>query len=780
MPFTKPLLLLCLIALSSLAFAQPCTDQWVYPSICSGDTLTLIAPQCSNCSYSWTVPPLNGNNGPVAKYLFQNDPGQAHTYFSFYFLDVVITDSNQNCTYTYHSESYQSHVEEIDIIALDGTWSGSPAPQRYAITYYEDNSSGYVQSPTWQVTGGTIVQTQTGLNWMTWPFESRTDTIHVVWNSVGPWNLDLTMNTIDQRAGWPNFTFFNCNADYSEKVGPDATIYGDTLVCPQGDTLYYTVANATPFTLNWVVTGGTLLSGQGTDSVVIAWPANPTGTVQAFVTLNGIADSSTVQVSTEQYPNQFLGPDRIHCTPYASIFLDARDANGQLYTWNTGAITPTISVSPPGTYFVDVYDSVCGITSSDTLHYTILPVISPSLGPDTSICADTSLTLSTPTGFYNHWWSNLTSDSTLVVTQAGQYHLFAQDSNGCSRYDTINVGFTPDCVFPGDADYDGTANNFDVLAIGANFGETGPSRPLANLQWYGQMAPDWADSLGPNVNMKQVDTDGNALVNADDTLAIALNYGFTHSKAQGLQTTGVPLDIRAGFDSVLVGDTAVYHISLGDSATPADSVYGIAFTINYDTALTDTNGLLYTDFSNCWIAAPSNIMTFSFDRYPSPHADIALVRTDGQDTSGFGDLCRIGFVTIDNISGKRNTLTETFHVSISDILFIDKDMNFREAVGGSDSTIVVEEETNLASPMDEQKLQIYPLPGNESVFLHLPGGNLEQVLVYDLSGKLVLDQGLDGSPREQIGVKQLPPGTYFLQVRSREGNWFRGKMPLIR
>ncbi len=101
-----------------------------------------------------------------------------------------------------------------------------------------------------------------------------------------------------------------------------------------------------------------------------------------------------------------------------------------------------------GTYFyqaINAYgcDSVC------TLNLTVNPVsiaqISP--GSDTSICAGTSLILTTDTGFASFSWQNnaqiISKTNTAIVNSGGAYVLTCIDTNGCSSSDVVNVNILP-------------------------------------------------------------------------------------------------------------------------------------------------------------------------------------------------------------------------------------------------------------------------------------------------------------------------------------------------
>lgn len=109
------------------------------------------------------------------------------------------------------------------------------------------------------------------------------------------------------------------------------------------------------------------------------------------------------------------------------------------YLWNTGATTDSISVTNSGTYSVTV-TNIFGYTSSDTISVTFPGNLSPF--PDTTICYGNTLVWNTQldTLGYDFLWQDSSTDSVLLITQAGQYSVTVTDSFGCIwNSNTINI-----------------------------------------------------------------------------------------------------------------------------------------------------------------------------------------------------------------------------------------------------------------------------------------------------------------------------------------------------
>jgi len=134
----------------------------------------------------------------------------------------------------------------------------------------------------------------------------------------------------------------------------------------------------------------------------------------------------------------FLGPDTVVCGG-TSLILNASQSGATSYSWNTGASTPTIGVTQPGTYWVHLTGQVC--STDDTIAVGFTPNPHVDLGPDRQACTGDELTLGSSGGTYvspGYAWSTGATTSTIKVTQSGDYILTITDRK-CSTSDTVTV-----------------------------------------------------------------------------------------------------------------------------------------------------------------------------------------------------------------------------------------------------------------------------------------------------------------------------------------------------
>ncbi|MBT3648930.1 MAG: T9SS type A sorting domain-containing protein [Flavobacteriales bacterium] len=146
---------------------------------------------------------------------------------------------------------------------------------------------------------------------------------------------------------------------------------------------------------------------------------------------------------------------------------------GYTYSWDDPNSTTTATATGlyAGTYNVTVTDSN---GCSETFEYTVSatgPDPEPALGNDTTLCDGVvhGLTASGNGGpFTNYSWSDGSSGTILVISQAGIYAVTVQNSQGCSGSDVINISYTaPIQVQLGNKNQSGIGSK--TLDAGANF-----------------------------------------------------------------------------------------------------------------------------------------------------------------------------------------------------------------------------------------------------------------------------------------------------------------------
>lgn len=325
-------------------------------------------------------------------------------------------------------------------------------------------------------------------------------------------------------------------------------------------------------------------------------------------------------------------------------------------------------------------------------------------------------------------------------------------------------------VWPGDANYDLTVNNFDILNLGLAYNEIGPVRSGASLTYVAQPATDWNGYFQTAVNKKHADTNGDGIVDDNDTTAVSLNYGLTHPARMGnTQLAASPSDpylyLSVNPDSANLSDTVYIETFFGTSQTPVDSVYGLAFTINYDTTLVDTSWIS-TQFLNSWFGQPGiDLLTFSKSIPLEQKIDVAIVRTDHNNTTGFGGpLCRTGIVIVDNVAGRMPlpiTLSNARALTASEY---ELGINI-----GGDTVSVDTTTTGIVQHSDPTvAIKLFPNPAKNKLYVVTNSNSVYNYQLLDMFGNIILSNK-GAVPQKTFSISSPGKGMYILQLLTSNG-----------
>jgi len=344
-----------------------------------------------------------------------------------------------------------------------------------------------------------------------------------------------------------------------------------------------------------------------------------------------------------------------------------------------------------------------------------------------------------------------------AVFYAGDYSVDLGNNTGW-----IWNSCTPDSsnVWPGDANYDLVADNTDLLYVGLSYGYNGSLRANASNNWVAQPCEDWQQQFATGYNIKHADCDGNGIINADDTLAIALNYGLVHPlklatpPQQNNFGSDLYFDMPAG--ALVPGSIVSIPINLGTATNPVTNLYGMAFTVNYDVTFIQA-GTMKIDFTNSWLGTNLNTLQLTKDNYTNGKIDLGFVKTDHQNSSGSGLFATLTFTVANNVSGFLN-------LSFSNITALDKNeiplpIN---AVPSSVYTSVNE------LPALENLISVFPNPATYILTVADPNNIVQQLKIIDRIGRVIyLDQSK--SSKTQINVAAFNEGIYILRIETTKG-----------
>lgn len=221
---------------------------------------------------------------------------------------------------------------------------------------------------------------------------------------------------------------------------PAPVINGQITVCGS-DTTKYFVTSAPNSSYNWVVSGGTLQSGQGTDTIIVAWGSSPTGSVGIVAKSNGApcSGSASITVTINAGTKPVIQGGHSICS--GDTLTLSVDPGYQKYLWSNGDTNSSIKVGTPGKYSVVVGISGGCLLYSDTANIIVSakpqvtinaqpPNLPDSLGTDTLYVSG---------NYSSALWNNGTIGDTLIVTDSGYFSIAVVDSNGCNGTATIHI-----------------------------------------------------------------------------------------------------------------------------------------------------------------------------------------------------------------------------------------------------------------------------------------------------------------------------------------------------
>ena len=322
-----------------------------------------------------------------------------------------------------------------------------------------------------------------------------------------------------------------------------------------------------------------------------------------------------------------------------------------------------------------------------------------------------------------------------------------------------------DLVWPGDANNDGLANVFDIFPLGYAYSESGPTRADATSNWIGQEANDWTGTFANGLNHKYADCDGNGDIDALDVLPIALNYGLSHSKGEQLNeaTEADPeLYFETNIDTTFTGTTLQIPIHLGTSGTPANDVYGIAFTLNFDPSLIDTN-VANISFTDSWLGVEGNdLLTLQQKFISEGQIHVGMVRNNLVNQSNHGLIATLEIATSDDLIGKMEDVVAELVLSFSDVKMVSAN-EMENPVNLVDKTIFIVDAPASSQLLKEQELVwIYPVPASDVIYIK-SNQHIQSFTIKDITGKNIqMEKNISNSI---LDVSSLPSGIYLLELQ---------------
>ncbi len=530
-----------------------------------------------------------------------------------------------------------------------------------------------------------------------------------------------------------------------------------------------------PYSFTWFNEAGTAISTtedlggiteEGTYSVVVTDANGEEATALANIIINA-PEVAVVSVTD------------VNCNGGVGGSIDLSISGGTLpysFAWSNGATTEDVDNLAAGEYQVTVSDqqgcmtivAVTVVQASDLMveGETTCP---SEAGGDGSI----DITVSGGVIPYLYTWSNGMLTEDISGLENGAYVITVEDAAGCIEFISFYIG---DCVWPGDTDTNGIVNNFDLLNIGLAYGATGSVRPNASINWTPQKADNWTESTPISLtNYKHIDTNGEGLIDDNDTLAISQNWGSTHNfmdpPTDGF-TVNAPFYVQP--DTFIINTTVGLPVILGDMGNPIDELYGVAFSVTYDPEVV-VPGTAKMTFENSWVGELNNDMiTIQRTFHAAGRVDVAMVRNDGMNViDGLGQISTF-FITIEDdlveppgFTGAVDGMETVFGIeNVRIITNIEEEV----LVTPTATTSTIEGVSSGVNDFEENfDLQLFPNPVSDQLTINSTDAWIEQVTVFDVASREIVSYNFAQAREAVLETNQLGAGTYVVKIQTDKG-----------
>lgn len=537
------------------------------------------------------------------------------------------------------------------------------------------------------------------------------------------------------------------------------------------------ILNGTPTidSVLWDLGNGQTMVDQGQGPNVYYPSGDYIATAEVFFD-NGCSYTTSYGIILLTEVTTNIWEDTIACNGGLPLGVDVTGGGGQYeFMWSPAAMMddptaqyPYMTVNQSGLVTVEVVDTYTGCTVYDS----VMVYANEPLNEVVELCQGSAILSLDPGSLIYQWtFTDLNGNTTqlpnttneIIATELGTYACFTYYS-GCNTithlFTVVDCGNANDDVWPGDANSDNIVTAADALWVGLGYGQNGPVRPAATLNWVGQPASDWLFNFSANnVNLKHADCDGNGVINFDDTLAINLNYGFTHNKIEAELAGGEPeLWIEAIPDTAGLDQAIDVYVHLAKLDNIVDSIHGLSFTIAWDEWLTQIADVSL-DYDNSIFGTPgTDMLTFQKAFLQDGRIDLATTRLNGVNIDGFGEVVHMRIVTIDNLSGM-----EHLPFWLENVTAITSSEDPVALTLGADTVVIDPNFTTIIDPDPQHALTMFPNPTKGEVTI-ANAEDITSIEVLDGLGRVVLRTTNNGSSVVRMNLYSLASGLYRVRA----------------
>ncbi len=451
------------------------------------------------------------------------------------------------------------------------------------------------------------------------------------------------------------------------------------------------------------------------------------------------------------------------------------------YKWSNDVLTDSINKLTASIYTLTLTDANnCETTS--TVAITQSAKISIAINTTDFVCGQNygivSVSAFGGVGEKKYAWSSGDSSQTLTGLTSGNYTITVTDTNGCFAKSTTTVESIL-CVWPGDADYNGTANMEDLLMVGLGFNHVGKVRVGATNNWEEQKSSNWVNALpGVIINEKHADCNGDGIINAKDTVAISMNYRLIHnlkSPYSKIQNTLPNILYHFPVDTTPSGTTLSVPIQLENNLNPKDSLYGFSFSLFYDPDIVDTSRINFSP--NNVLLGQNGIAVIVMQKNFGwlGRMDIGITKVDHKSISNFGLVGNLIIPVKNNISNlsvgqkyKTLVLANGQQRAVS-----NTGVNIPLSIGVDSVVVRIELPLSISYQSQNTDILVFPNPASAAVTISSSLLNIQSIKLINTLGEVLVYKNNLHQNSILLDIDQLPSGIYYLAISTSESTVLR-------
>jgi hypothetical protein len=510
----------------------------------------------------------------------------------------------------------------------------------------------------------------------------------------------------------------------------EARTIGDSLAICGVESINLGRQSISGYQYNWTSLSGASFSSSS---------ANPTVSPSVSTLYKLVVSSSDGLCAQDSALVYLKVNQKLSVTPIRDTFVCIGDSilitatsGMNYYEWNTptGKLTQSsiyVKVTSPNIRLFSIDNNSCTYRDTFSVVQKSLPQF--SLGSDTTICENLTVTLKGPASMQTYVWNNVSTGSRTYTTNVSKIHkLSVVDSFGCKFNDNIEVLTVPNSPFSLGPD--------TLVCPGSNYTIFGPSA----LKFY-----KW-NNVSSALASKTVNAAGKYWAEAYNSFGCpsydTVNISFYPSSSFSL---GADLGFCDVINYTITGPSGKKNYLWSDSSTNQNltiDTVGI-----YHLKIVDDNKCVFRDTVKVTVSESPIISLGTVTKIP---ASGILELTPGA-----------GFKTYTWNTGASSAILQVTDTGTYFVTVIDSN-------GCSGYASIYINKTADIRYINGARHSVYPNPTNE--VLHIEGGSelsKSELAIVDGLGKVVYcNESFNGI--ETVNVKGFPAGLYRVIISSEE------------